>query len=121
MKSPLGDQRSPPYVALQRDVRVLGGAMRRKPLALLAAVSTLALAACGTAPRAPDLTLPVAFEAPAGSNSTVALDRWWEVFGDAQLTGLVDTALARSPDARTALAQKPARAQRPLRGWWASR
>jgi multidrug efflux system outer membrane protein len=105
MKSPLGDQRSPPYVAPQRDVRVLGGAMRRKPLALLAAVSTLALAACGTAPRAPDLTLPVAFEAPAGSNSTVALDRWWEVFGDAQLTSLVDTALARSPDARTALAQ----------------
>jgi NodT family efflux transporter outer membrane factor (OMF) lipoprotein len=79
--------------------------MTRKPLAILAAVSTLALAACGTAPRTPDLTLPAAFEAPAGAAQAVALDRWWEVFGDAQLTGLVDTALARSPDARTALAQ----------------
>jgi multidrug efflux system outer membrane protein len=83
---------------------------------LLAATSALALSACAD-PRKPDLTLPTAFEAPAASTpaTAVSLDRWWEVFGDAQLTSLIDTALARSPDARTALAQlEEARAVAPV-------
>ncbi|MBN9319500.1 MAG: transporter [Caulobacterales bacterium 68-7] len=92
---------------MQRKV-ALGGTMKRRT-ALLVVASALTLAACAS-PRKPDLTLPAAFEAPsaaapAAQAAAVNLDRWWEVFGDAQLNSLIDTALTRSPDARTALAQ----------------
>jgi multidrug efflux system outer membrane protein len=78
----------------------------RRTITLLVAGSALALTACADA-RKPDLTLPTAYEAPAAPApaTAVSLDRWWETFGDAELTSLIDTALARSPDARTALAQ----------------
>jgi len=106
MIGPLGDPRSHLYVAPQRNVTMRGGSMRHTTIALIAAVSTLALAACSAGPRKPDLTLPAAFEAPAvGAATGVSLERWWDAFGDAQLSSLIDTALARSPDARTALAQ----------------
>ena len=79
-----------------------------------AAIITLAclvLAACAAKPK-PDLRLPAAYEAPA-SAATVALDRWWEVFGDPQLTGLVDQALVANPDAKSAAARlREARASR---------
>jgi len=52
----------------------------------------------------PQITLPQAFEAPQGASgsSTAALDRWWLLFNDAQLTTLVEQALVSSPDARSA-------------------
>lgn len=73
-----------------------------RPAILLA---SLALAACASA-RQPDVRLPAGYEAPAGVPADAAsLDRWWTVFGDAQLDGLVDHALAANPDARSAAAR----------------
>jgi outer membrane protein, multidrug efflux system len=80
-----------------------------RPFAVTAA---LALAACATQ-RSPDARLPAAYEAPQGSAQAVALDRWWTAFGDDQLTSLVETALARNPDAASAAARlREARAAR---------
>ncbi|MFL5298110.1 MAG: efflux transporter outer membrane subunit [Phenylobacterium sp.] len=68
-------------------------------------LACLALGACATARKA-DLRLPTAYEAPAGAPAgAVALDRWWLAFNDPQLTGLIDQALVRNPDARTAAAR----------------
>ena len=72
-----------------------------------------ALAGCAT-PREADVRLPDGYEAraeaPAGS---IALDTWWTAYGDAQLTELVEQALARNPDVRTARARlDEVRAQR---------
>lgn len=78
-----------------------------------AVLAALALAACAS-PRAADVSLPGAYEAPAGAPvGAVALDQWWTAFGDAELTGLVEQALARNPDVRTAAARlQEVRAQR---------
>lgn len=73
-------------------------------------IASLALAGCASA-RKPDVRLPAAYEAPQGQVQTqtaaapAALDRWWTVFGDDQLSGLIDTALAANPDARSAAAR----------------
>src|SRR3954469_2259821 len=55
----------------------------------------LALAACAHVRQA-DVRLPGAFEAPPGQApaGAVPLDRWWLAFNDAELTGLIDQALA---------------------------
>jgi outer membrane protein, multidrug efflux system len=69
--------------------------------------ASLALAACASA-RKPDLRLPAAYEAGQATSvpaDAAVLDRWWTVFGDAQLDSLVDTALTANPDARTAAAK----------------
>jgi NodT family efflux transporter outer membrane factor (OMF) lipoprotein len=66
------------------------------------------LAGCvGGHPRAPDLRLPTAFEAPAsGPALTPAqLDRWWLIFDDPVLTALEDEALRTAPDAMTAFSR----------------
>jgi NodT family efflux transporter outer membrane factor (OMF) lipoprotein len=63
------------------------------------------LAGCiGGHPRAPDVRLPTAYEAPAtGPQLTpAALDRWWLIFDDPVLTALEDEALRTAPDAKTA-------------------
>ena len=81
------------------------------PLALLASI---ALVGCAS-PRNPDLRLPAAYEAPvsAAPAGSVALDRWWVNFNDAELTGLIEQALVANPDARTAAAKlREVRAQR---------
>lgn len=79
------------------------------PLAVLAALS---LAACAT-PRKADTTLPAAFEAPAEAGGAIALDQWWTAYGDPQLTELVQQALTRNTDVRTAAARlQEVRAQR---------
>jgi NodT family efflux transporter outer membrane factor (OMF) lipoprotein len=71
----------------------------------IAALACLALTACASARQA-DVRLPAGYEAPpATSAATIDLDRWWTVFGDDQLNGLIDTALANNPDARTAAAK----------------
>ncbi|MFC3067654.1 efflux transporter outer membrane subunit [Phenylobacterium soli] len=68
-------------------------------------IASLALAGCASA-RKPDVRLPATFEAPqAAASAPIALDRWWTVFGDDQLNGLVDSALAANPDAKTAAAR----------------
>lgn len=66
---------------------------------------SLLLTACATGnPRVPDAMLPSRFEAPAPAGNT-QLDRWWMLYGDAQLTELIDEALRRGFSAREALAR----------------
>ncbi|MDB5442201.1 MAG: efflux system protein [Phenylobacterium sp.] len=72
-----------------------------------ALIASLALAACASA-RQPDVALPAAFEAPRAATvpaDAAVLDRWWTVFDDAQLNGLIDSALIANPDARSAAAR----------------
>lgn len=67
-----------------------------------------ALAGCttGRTPRAADVRLPAALEAGGGTAlSSVALDRWWTLFGDPELERLVDQALTASPTIRLAEAR----------------
>jgi NodT family efflux transporter outer membrane factor (OMF) lipoprotein len=80
----------------------------------IALVASIALVGCAS-PRKPDVRLPGAYEAPVGGApaGSVALDRWWVNFNDAELTGLVDQALVANPDARSAAARlREVRAQR---------
>ncbi len=82
--------------------------MRRGALSLLC--SAAALAAAGCAPslhlREPRPATPARFEARGGvALDQAALDRWWLLFSDSQLTGLVEQALANGADARLALAR----------------
>lgn len=80
--------------------------------ASVAALAALSLAACAT-PRPADVRLPGAYEAPAAPPGAVALDQWWSAFGDPELTTLVEQALARNTDVRTAAARlQEVRAQR---------
>lgn len=66
----------------------------------------LALTACVSTPRpTPDTRLPAAYAAPAGASLPQAsLDRWWTSFNDPRLTDLIETALEKAPDARSAQA-----------------
>ncbi|RAK58280.1 efflux transporter outer membrane subunit [Phenylobacterium deserti] len=86
--------------------------MRSLPILLL--IGSTALAGCATSARQADVALPSAFEAVQGAPAdAIALDRWWTAFNDPQLTQLVDDALARNTDARTAAARlQEARATR---------
>jgi len=78
----------------------------RSGASLLAlSLAGLALAGCVNTPRpTPDTRLPAAYEAPAGA-AQADLDHWWTSFNDPQLTGLIETALEKAPDARTASAR----------------
>ena len=78
-------------------------------LACLALPACLSLGACAHV-RAPDTSLPVAFEGEKGANDrapagAIDLDRWWLAFNDPELTALIDQALIHNPDARTAAAR----------------
>lgn len=87
---------------------------RRSPVVLaVPLLAGLALAGCAT-PRAADVTLPAAFEAPAGPPpGALALDTWWTAYDDPDLTALITQALERNPDIRTARARlDEVRAQR---------
>ncbi|WP_165185002.1 efflux transporter outer membrane subunit [Caulobacter soli] len=74
---------------------------------LALSLAGLALAGCVHTPRpTPDTRLPAAYAAPAGAALPQAtLDRWWTSFNDPQLTALIETALEKAPDARTATAK----------------
>jgi NodT family efflux transporter outer membrane factor (OMF) lipoprotein len=66
------------------------------------------LTGCATAKvRQADTRTPAAYEAPqpADSAPAAALDSWWTLYNDPQLTGLVQQALANSPDAKDATAK----------------
>lgn len=78
----------------------------RSGASLLAlSLAGLTLAGCVNTPRpTPDTRLPAAFEAPAGT-AQADLDRWWTSFNDPRLTDLIETALQKAPDARTAEAR----------------
>ena len=75
----------------------------RMRLATIATVSlaALALAGCVT-PRKADLALPTAYEVPVAPPGAIALDTWWTAFDDPELTTLIEQALVRNPDVRTA-------------------
>src|SRR5271154_416856 len=79
----------------------------RTALLLLAGAAALALQACASGARKPDLTLPAAYEAPAGTAdvSSQTLDRWWLIFGDEELNGLEEQALRARPDGKTQIAR----------------
>ena len=68
------------------------------------ALASLSGCALGTRISKPDVSLPTAYEAPQAQTpaGAAALDRWWLLFNDPQLTGLIDQALAASPDAKSA-------------------
>ena len=72
-------------------------------LATIAFVSlaALSLAGCVT-PRKADLALPTAYEVPVAPPGSISLDTWWTAFEDPELTTLVEQALARNADVRTA-------------------
>ena len=74
---------------------------------LLAGAAALALGACASGVRKPDVGLPAAYEAPAGTADVTgaALDKWWLIFGDDELNGLEDQALQSAPDAKTQIAR----------------
>jgi len=75
--------------------------MLRSP-GLLPVLAALALASCAT-PREADVSLPAGYEAPAGPPAdAIALDTWWTAYGDPELTALIEQALTRNPDIRTA-------------------
>ena len=73
---------------------------------ILAAASTLALAACTVGPnyRPPEAgDVPAAFAGPQPApGAAVNPARWWQAFGDPELDALVPRALADSPDIATA-------------------
>jgi NodT family efflux transporter outer membrane factor (OMF) lipoprotein len=74
----------------------------------IATVLTPLMAACATGEvRKADTRLPAAYEAPQSPQTApvAALDQWWTLYNDAQLTGLVEQALANSPDAKDAAAK----------------
>jgi NodT family efflux transporter outer membrane factor (OMF) lipoprotein len=77
----------------------------RSGISLLAlSLAGLTAAGCVNTPRpTPDTRLPAAYEAPAGATQA-DLDHWWTSFNDPQLTSLIETALEKAPDARTAAA-----------------
>lgn len=65
-------------------------------------LAALTLSACAT-PRAADTALPTAFETrDATPPGALALDTWWTAYDDPELTGLIEQALTRNPDVRTA-------------------
>ncbi len=93
--------------------RLLGtfkfGVRMRRILLCFAALAPLAAGCVSSIPvRTPAAQPPAAFESPQPSAANLqpqAIDRWWTLYGDAQLESLVELALANAPDARDALAK----------------
>lgn len=68
--------------------------------------AVLLLAGCATGHLRPaETALPPAFEAVTPPGAPVALDRWWTLYADPQLTQLTDEALQRGFSVREALAR----------------
>lgn len=72
--------------------------MRR--LKSLGAAGALALSACTVGPdyHAPEPAVPPAYVGASAAGEAVDPARWWTVFGDAELTRLVERALTGNPD-----------------------
>ncbi len=91
----------PPLGGRFFDSRTLRGIACAAPAALL-------LSACATGQvRDADVRTPAAYEAPLPPDTApiAALDHWWTLYNDSQLTGLVEQALDHSPDAKDAVAK----------------
>ena len=101
---------APPAVA--RATTAGGTGVGRACAALLAAAAVCGCASEHVTP--PAVSLPSAYEAPTGPSLAAGeLDHWWTLYRDPQLASLVEEALARAPDARTAVARlREARAAR---------
>lgn len=80
--------------------------MRKTSLA--AAASALMLSACAPtlqdAPRGASVAAPAQWRTPLAVTASVEA-RWWQSFGDAQLSGLVERAVVNNPDVRIAAAR----------------
>lgn len=78
----------------------------RYQTALVASALGAVLTSGGCAPVAnlepPRISLPTEFERAEGGSDIVSLDRWWDSFGDRQLSDLITQALAHSRDAQSA-------------------
>ena len=82
--------------------------MSYRATVLAVAAASALVSGCQTGPRVtPSLSLPKAFQAPAtpAGMTPAPLDAWWTAFEDPALTGLIETALKASPDARSATAR----------------
>jgi len=82
----------------------------RAPLLRVASATLLAavLAACaavGPDHRRPAVALPGAFPGEAAQPDAAVQPRWWTLYGDPELTRLVDEALVRNADVRAAAAR----------------
>jgi len=79
----------------------------RKAITAVAIAPLVLAASCSTARLStPNIALPPAYESGAAATtaqSPQALDQWWRLFDDPQLTHLIEQALAASPDAKSAL------------------
>ncbi len=64
----------------------------------IAAVAMLAGCVRVTPPPPLATPIPAQFETNAGDGDALTLSRWWRLFDDRQLDGLIDGALAESPD-----------------------
>jgi len=76
--------------------------------ALAAAITgVLALAGCSVGPeyRKPDAELPAAWAPPVPGGVEVRDPRWWTVYGDPLLEGLIDEALANNANLMLAVAR----------------
>ena len=73
----------------------------RKPLALLLGA---ALAGCTVGPNyvAPDIAVPPAYAAPQPAGAAIDPARWWEAFGDAELSSLIERSLRDNPNIQIA-------------------
>ncbi len=83
---------------------------RRLAMSAGAAIAAL-LTACATVPPSPTAATPTAIASLEASVSLTAADApwpaegWWKAYDDAQLDGLIDEALSRSPDLAAARAR----------------
>ncbi len=79
----------------------------RRPAGLAALCAALLLSGCVSAGpvRPAEVAVPAAFEGERGALPVAELDRWWTTYRDPQLGQLIETALARSTDARAAAAR----------------
>ena len=85
----------------------------KRVLLVLAAVAPLVAACASHAVPDADTRLPAAFSSTGGATAAAPIDRWWTLYGDRELEGLVEQALSASTDARAAAARlEEAAAQR---------
>lgn len=82
--------------------------MKRALFAIAAGAPLLAACAGlgGSGPREAEVSTPGLFTVAGGQQLPAAsLDRWWTLYGDAELEALIEAALAANTDVRTALAR----------------
>src|SRR5271165_3623618 len=97
---------------MDRDMRPFKNpSQRRARIALLTSAAAMAVSACASIPHmgpAPQPKAPAAYAASQSFAAPVAewpSDRWWTAYGDPQLNGLIDEALAGAPNLAKARAR----------------